>query len=78
MAVADVYDALTSKRPYKMAFPHEKAKEMMLAQGGKHFDPEVLKSFVRCEEPFLGVRKQFPDTAIPDGKPFELPARDQN
>jgi len=77
VALADVYDALTSKRPYKMAFPHEKAREMIINQAGKHFDPEVVQAFVRREQDFIGIRSQFPDTAIPDGRPFELPERDR-
>ena len=77
VAVADVYDALTSKRPYKMPFPHDKAKEMIVAQSAKHFDPEVVNSFLRCEEGFLTIRKKFPDTQIPEGRPFQLPARDR-
>jgi PAS domain S-box-containing protein len=78
VALADVYDALTSKRPYKMPFPHEKVREMLLAQSGKHFDPEVVQAFVRREQDFLRIREQFPDTHVPDGRPFELPARDRS
>jgi PAS domain S-box-containing protein len=77
VALADVYDALTSKRPYKMPFPHEKAKEMILKESGKHFDPEVVEAFKRCEAEFIQIRSQFPDTMLPEGKPFELPARDR-
>ncbi len=77
VALADVYDALTSKRPYKMAFPHEKAREMLVAQSGKHFDPEVVQAFLRREQDFLQIRGQFPDTHIPEGRPFELPERDR-
>ena len=79
VAVADVYDALTSKRPYKMPFPHEKAKEMIVAQAKKHFDPVVVESFLRCEEKFLEIRSRYPDNIhVPEGRPFELPARDRN
>jgi PAS domain S-box-containing protein len=78
VALADVYDALTSKRPYKMPFPHEKARDMILAQSGKHFDPEVVQAFVRREQEFLGIRSQYPDNySLPEGRPFELPARDR-
>ncbi len=77
VALADVYDALTSKRPYKMPFPHERAREMISAQAGKHFDPEVVQAFARREQDFIGIRAQFPDTHIPEGRPFELPARDR-
>ncbi len=78
VALADVYDALTSKRPYKMPFPHEKARDMILAQSGKHFDPEVVQAFVRREQEFVGIRSQYPDNySLPEGRPFELPARDR-
>ncbi len=77
VALADVYDALTSKRPYKMPFPHEKAREMIVRESGKHFDPEVVEAFQRCEAEFLRIRSLFPDTLLPEGRPFELPARDR-
>lgn len=54
MAVADVYDALRSARPYKSAMPHEKALEILMKDAGSHFDPQVVEAFVRiskkCEE----------------------------
>lgn len=77
VALADVYDALTSRRPYKMPFPHERARDMIVAQSGKHFDPEVVQAFLRREEDFVRIREQFPDTELPEGRPFELPARDR-
>ncbi len=77
VALADVYDALTSKRPYKMPFPHEKARDMIVAQSGKHFDPDTVQAFLRREQDFVKIRTQFPDTAMPEGKPFVLPARDR-
>lgn len=55
VAVADVYDALTSKRVYKHAFTHDIARSMILEESGKHFDPNMVKAFVQCEEQFLGV-----------------------
>lgn len=45
-AVIDVWDALTSKRPYREAWPQEKAKAYIEDQAGKHFDPEVVKIFL--------------------------------
>jgi len=44
VAAADVFDALTSKRPYKDAWPIEKALAVMYEDSGKHFDPEVIKA----------------------------------
>ncbi len=45
MALA-VYDALISKRVYKPAFPHEKAKEIILEGRESHFDPDVVDTFL--------------------------------
>ena len=61
MAVADVYDALISKRVYKPAFPHQQAVAMMREGRGKHFDPDVLDAFLAIEEEFLGIADQFRD-----------------
>jgi HD-GYP domain-containing protein (c-di-GMP phosphodiesterase class II) len=47
VAVADVFDALTSKRPYKEAWPVEKALETLRADSGSHFDPLVVAAFER-------------------------------
>ena len=46
MAVADVYDALTSTRPYKAALSHVEAVDLLARAGGVHFDPEVVDAFV--------------------------------
>ncbi len=45
LTVADVYDALTTTRPYRQAFSHDEALKMMNAEAGTHFDPEVLRVF---------------------------------
>jgi response regulator RpfG family c-di-GMP phosphodiesterase len=77
VALADVYDALTSKRPYKPPFPQQKAREMIVEMKNRHFDPEVVESFLRREAQFIAIREQYPDTQVPEGHPFELPARDR-
>lgn len=46
VAVADVFDALVSERPYKKAWPVEKAVALIKEESGKHFDPEVVKGFM--------------------------------
>ncbi len=55
MALADVYDALTSKRVYKQAFTFEDAGEHIRSQSGKHFDPDVVDAFVDLEEIFKNI-----------------------
>ena len=61
VAVADVYDALSSKRVYKPAFSHEVAKSIILDGSGKHFDPAVVDAFVACESEFLAIRARYGD-----------------
>ncbi len=51
-AVADVYDALRSTRPYKKAFSHEETAEIIQRDAGRHFDPDVVEAFRRNEEAF--------------------------
>jgi putative two-component system response regulator len=45
MAIADVYDALISERPYKKAFKHEEAVKIITADSGTHFDPQLIEIF---------------------------------
>ena len=52
VALADVYDALTSVRVYKPAFPADVARQMIEEQTGKHFDPAVVLAFQACFEQF--------------------------
>jgi putative two-component system response regulator len=52
MAIADVYDALVSERPYKKAFPHEKVVEIILSESGTHFDPALVKAFKNIADDF--------------------------
>ncbi|WP_022853314.1 HD-GYP domain-containing protein [Thermodesulfatator atlanticus] len=50
LAVADVYDALISDRPYKKGLPPFEAKEIIVKGAGKHFDPKVVAAFVKAFE----------------------------
>ena len=59
IALADVYDALISKRVYKPAFSHDAAKEEILKGRGTHFDPDVVDSFLAREEQFINICKRF-------------------
>ena len=57
IALADVYDALTSKRCYKPAFSHAESRAYILEQTGKHFDPEVVEAFLSRELDFVRIRE---------------------
>ena len=50
MAMADVFDALVSKRPYKDGFPFERAMEIIRESSGSHFDPNVVNAFVEASD----------------------------
>ncbi|MCL2456844.1 MAG: response regulator [Defluviitaleaceae bacterium] len=54
MAIADVYDALVSERPYKKAFSHDEAVQIITNDAGKHFDPVLVDCFVRIKDKFKG------------------------
>ncbi|MBI9015430.1 MAG: HD domain-containing protein [Clostridiales bacterium] len=55
MALADVYDALRSKRPYKEAMSHEVSKSIIISERGKHFDPRVVDAFLETESKFKEI-----------------------
>lgn len=61
MALADVYDALTSKRVYKEAFSHEVASDIIVQGRGTHFDPEIVDAFMQIEEVFRQISEEQKD-----------------
>jgi len=61
MAVADVYDALRSRRPYKVAFSHEEAVRMVSEQAGGQFDPAAIEAFLALESTFNRISVQLAD-----------------
>jgi putative two-component system response regulator len=61
MAVADVYDALISKRVYKPAFTHQQALDVMRKGRGSHFDPDVLDAFFEIEGEFAAIAVAYAD-----------------
>jgi putative two-component system response regulator len=65
MAVADVYDALTSKRVYKNALPHHVAVNIIVEGSGSHFDPMLVQAFCRQQDAFRKVRDAGVDSACP-------------
>lgn len=62
VAVADVYDALSSKRCYKDAFPHDKVVSIMEEGRGEHFDPKLIDLMLENLEEMREIGKRFEDT----------------
>ena len=60
VALADVYDALTSQRPYKEAYSSEMARDMIVNQSGLQFDPDIVAAFLRRFDDFVAVHGRFP------------------
>jgi len=60
VAVADVFDALTSQRPYKQAWPIDRAVTTIKKDAGSHFDPRVVKAFTSCLPGLLKVKQKYP------------------
>ena len=58
-AIADVFDALTSKRPYKEAFSVEKSLAIIREGRGSHFDPDVVDAFLAIQAETLTIMEQF-------------------
>jgi len=62
MAVADVYDALISRRVYKEGMPHEKAVAIIREGRGSHFDPDIVDAFLALTEQFQAVARRYADS----------------
>jgi len=60
-ALADVFDALTSKRPYKKAFSEDKAFQIIEEGRGTHFDPELVDTFFQIKDQVLHIKQQYKD-----------------
>jgi len=65
MAIADVYDALTSRRVYKPALPHDEVAKMLRQGRGTQFDPDVVDAFLYLQEDFLTIARRFQDQEHP-------------
>ena len=61
LALGDVYDALTSRRCYKQAFPHSESRALIVAASGSHFDPHVVDAFLATEDEFIRIRRHYQD-----------------
>jgi putative two-component system response regulator len=78
VAIADTFDALTSKRPYKDPYPPEITYDIIKKENGKHFDPKITDLFLENFDEFLEIRQKF---GVPSQIPlesFKLSQRDQN
>jgi putative two-component system response regulator len=62
MAVADVYDALISRRVYKDGMPHDKAVSIIAEGAGSHFDPDMVEAFLELQDEFRAIAARFADS----------------
>lgn len=61
MTLADVYDALRSKRCYKEAFSHEQSYAIIVKERGKQFDPDIVDIFIKKEQTFSEISNMLAD-----------------
>ncbi len=64
VAIADMYDALTSQRVYKEAFSHARSVEILVSERGKRFNPDLVEAFLSVAEQFDQIRRQFREKEI--------------
>ncbi len=62
MALADVYDAIISRRVYKEGLPHAKAVQIIVEGRGQHFDPDIVDAFMGLQDEFQAIARRFADT----------------
>jgi len=62
MAVADVYDALISRRVYKEGMSHEQAVQLIIEGRGSHFDPDITDAFLALQDDFIAIAAKFWDS----------------
>jgi putative two-component system response regulator len=70
VAISDVFDALTSERPYKAAWSVEDAVAFMRSQSGSHFEPRLLDHFVALVPEIQGIRERFAEPPATEPAPF--------
>lgn len=71
MALADVYDAVSSRRVYKHAIHHDEVVKIIEAGSGTHFDPDIVAAFKMIKHEFAAIAEKFCD-AVPDGAQASL------
>jgi putative two-component system response regulator len=69
MALADVFDALISRRHYKDAFPLEQVLTIIRAGRGRQFDPDVADAFLEGIDEFVEISQRFVDAVDPEVRP---------
>lgn len=62
MAIADVYDALISRRVYKQGMTHEKALQIIVEGKGSHFDPDMVDAFLELQDDFKAIAAKYADS----------------
>ena len=67
MALADVFDALVSRRVYKAPMPMAEVKQIILDGRGRHFDPDIVDAFLACEPDFTAIARRLADPDDPAG-----------
>jgi len=77
VAIADTFDALTSKRPYKEPYPPEMVFDIIRKERGEHFDPVIADFFLDNFDRFLSIRKNFGEITQITLEHFNLSERDQ-
>jgi len=73
MAVADVFDAMISRRVYKQPIPFEVVRQQMAAERGAHFDPDLLDAFIEGFDGYCDIARRLADEG-PDGAASAAPA----
>jgi response regulator RpfG family c-di-GMP phosphodiesterase len=78
MALADVYDAIRSRRVYKPPLSHEQARAFICAGKGTQFDPDVVDAFLACEKTFQEITERYadPPEEASDAAPPDAPCTD--
>jgi putative two-component system response regulator len=69
-AIADVFDALTSKRPYRKPFSVEESLDIIREGRGSHFDPDVVDAFFAIQDEILNIKKLYGEE---NQQSFEIP-----
>ena len=64
VALVDVYDALTSVRPYKAAYSHAESRDIIVADSDRHFDPELVECFLKVENQFATIREKIMEEPV--------------